>query len=799
LTLFAERLAILASQNSIIIDVPIKAEVSMLFLGSKKKRTQRGANLGPTSALSAWLPRLFWDRRILVPVLMGVAAVISLLVAVEGWKTAFPYRLGDRVEIDIIAREDFKRLDLPATEKARLDAENTVPRIFIQDEEKLRALPTRFRSSLQEISKAEQLSDVPPPTRTAFGLSGSENSEDPMPDQLQDEFSILKARISPGDDTAGARIEKLVGDFTRFIDPLNRVGRADPTAIDELDLPSGSSIMVQTADGTILKSGVLLDDIKLDMALKETGLLGKDWNKQPELVVFRGMLEKWLLAETPITLRYDQEKTQNARRVAREKVEDVFESFNRGQRLLEAGKVIDEESLAILRAEYDALENVVPRIQRLGRLCTVFVMLCVLAVLVGHYLVHNEPKLVESPGRIAVYLSAFVFAVVTGRLLATGSWRAEIIPVTVTVMVFAIAYNQRLATVTALALSLIIAISTSAQLTHFVVLMSVAATTIIPLTHVPSRSMLIKVGFWSAVVYFAISWGTGIIQNQTASGAWADTSLLWGSLKGAGWCLVAGYLVAGSLPFVESAFDVVTDISLLEMSDVSHPLLQELIRRAPGTYNHSMTLASIGETAADAIGANGLLVRVGAYFHDIGKMLKPEYFIENMNRDDESRHEHLAPAMSTLIIIGHVKDGVDLAIQHNLPQRLIDFIEQHHGTTLVEYFYHEASKQAQEQPDHKTDAEESSFRYPGPKPQTKEAGVMMLADAVESASRTLTEPTPKRIGNLVEKIAMKRLLDGQFDESTLTLTEIRIVEESLKKSLIGIYHGRIKYPEQLTA
>ena len=311
--------------------------------------------------------------------------------------------------------------------------------------------------------------------------------------------------------------------------------------------------------------------------------------------------------------------------------------------------------------------------------------------------------------------------------------------------------------------------------------------------------MLIKVGFWSAAVYFAISWGTGITQSQTTGGAWSDTNLLLFSLKGAGCCIVTGYLVAGSLPFIESAFGVVTDISLLELSDVSHPLLQELVRRAPGTYNHSMTVASIGETAADAIGANGLLVRVASYFHDIGKMLKPAYFIENMSSGGESRHEHLAPAMSTLIIIGHVKDGVDLAGQHNLPQRLIDFIEQHHGTTLVEYFYHEAEKQVQQRPDHKTDAEESSFRYPGPKPQSREAGVMMLADAVESASRTLNDPAPKRLASLVDEISMKRLLDGQFDESTLTLTEIRVVEESLKKSLIGIYHGRIKYPQQRTA
>jgi hypothetical protein len=262
---------------------------------------------------------------------------------------------------------------------------------------------------------------------------------------------------------------------------------------------------------------------------------------------------------------------------------------------------------------------------------------------------------------------------------------------------------------------------------------------------------------------------------------------------------VAGYFVAGSLPFLEAGFGFVTDISLLELSDVSHPLLQDLVTKAPGTYNHSIAVATIGEAAADRIGANGLLVRVAAYFHDIGKMLKPQYFIENMTEDDRGLHARLAPAMSTLIIIGHVKDGADLARQHNLPDRIIDFIEQHHGTTLVEYFYREAARQTELDPDHRTDAEESSFRYPGPKPQTRESAVLMLADAVESASRTLSEPTPKRIGSLVHEMAMKRLLDGQFDQCSLTLNELRTVEESLVKSLIAIFHARIRYPEQKTA
>jgi hypothetical protein len=207
-------------------------------------------------------------------------------------------------------------------------------------------------------------------------------------------------------------------------------------------------------------------------------------------------------------------------------------------------------------------------------------------------------------------------------------------------------------------------------------------------------------------------------------------------------------------------------------------------------------VASIAEAAAEAVGAKGLLVRVGAYFHDIGKMLKPGYFVENQGHDN--RHESLVPAMSTLIIIAHIKDGADLARQHRLPEPIIDFIEQHHGTTLVEYFYHRASERNESNPDG-SELDESDFRYPGPKPQTKEAAVLMLADSVESASRALVEPTPARIESLVQEISMKRLLDGQFDACGLTLKELAVINDSLIKSLIAVYHGRVKYPDQRTA
>jgi hypothetical protein len=234
-------------------------------------------------------------------------------------------------------------------------------------------------------------------------------------------------------------------------------------------------------------------------------------------------------------------------------------------------------------------------------------------------------------------------------------------------------------------------------------------------------------------------------------------------------------------------------MTLLELADASQPLLRRLALEAPGTYNHSLQVATLSEAAAEAIGANGLLCRVGSYYHDIRKIKKPDYFIENQSRG-ESRHLNLSPTLSRQIIFSHVKDGIEIAKQENLPTSILPIIQQHHGTTLVEYFYHQAMAQNDQQANPGPKLSETEFRYPGPKPRSKEAASVMLSDAVESTARSMAEPTPSRIETLVHELAMKRLHDGQFDEVDLTLKDLALMEASLVKTLTGIYHGRVAYP-----
>ena len=307
-----------------------------------------------------------------------------------------------------------------------------------------------------------------------------------------------------------------------------------------------------------------------------------------------------------------------------------------------------------------------------------------------------------------------------------------------------------------------------------------------------SRTKLVYVGLTvSAAVLPTVIGVQYLLGQPILRSLWIEAG--WFSANAA----LAGLFVTAALPFLEKWFGIQTDINLLELSDANHPLLKELVQRAPGTYNHSINVASISEAAAEAIGANGLLCRVGAYFHDIGKLRKPEYFIENQG-GGENKHDDLNPAMSTLVIIAHVKEGAELARQHNLPERIIDLIEQHHGTTLVSYFFDRATRQSEVEED-ATEIQEIDYRYPGPKPQTAEAAVMMLADAVESASRALREPTPSRIESLVNDISKHKLDDGQFDECEITLQELHVIQENLIKSLNAMYHARVKYPDQQSA
>ncbi|MDD4953878.1 MAG: HDIG domain-containing protein [Candidatus Omnitrophica bacterium] len=255
--------------------------------------------------------------------------------------------------------------------------------------------------------------------------------------------------------------------------------------------------------------------------------------------------------------------------------------------------------------------------------------------------------------------------------------------------------------------------------------------------------------------------------------------------------LASSIIVLGVLSLFEYLFKTVTNISLLELTDFNHPLLRQMVQDAPGTYHHSLVVGNLSENASLAVGANALLARVGAYYHDIGKIQKPEYFSENQGLR-ESKHDNLSPVMSKLVIMNHVKEGVELARKHKLNPLLIDFIQQHHGSSLVYYFYRRAMENLEDDQEIK----EEGFRYPGPKPNTKETAIVLLADSVEAATRALKDPSPDKIKEVVYKIINNKFIDAQLDACDLTLKDLENISAVFVRILSGIYHSRASYPEE---
>jgi putative nucleotidyltransferase with HDIG domain len=494
----------------------------------------------------------------------------------------------------------------------------------------------------------------------------------------------------------------------------------------------------------------------------------------------------------PVEIRRDREACE----AARQSIDPVIRCYPPGTLLVERNQPITDSQVGLLRLEQKAYHDRLGQTAQFKRGVSLYLIFSLLCLLVVLYVARYQHSLASSLPKITGVCALVLLTLIMGLLLCHTTWHAVLIPLTMTALILTIAYNPPFALLMSLSLSLATIVTLCGHMDDLLVAMGGQATAILMLNSVRTRTRLVEIGAMAGVAYAAMTVATELHSGQRLQLICFDAarSFAWGTL--------AGFLVSGLLPVVERCFGVVTDVSLLELGDGSHPLLQELVRRAPGTYTHSMTVATLAEPASEAIGASPLLARVGSYFHDIGKMLKPQYFIENQT--GENRHNALEPALSTLIIIGHVKDGVALAEEYGLPRPIIDFIQQHHGTTLVEYFYREALRIQESQGNAPTRCEgqphplEPTFRYPGPKPQTRENGIVMLADAVESSSRALAVPTPGSLRKLVHDMLMKRLLDGQFEESGLTLTELHIVEESLCKGLIALYHSRIKYPDTPT-
>ena len=501
------------------------------------------------------------------------------------------------------------------------------------------------------------------------------------------------------------------------------------------------------------------------------------------------------------TIVFNDERTSAKMREAKEATPDAMTAYEKGKRLISAGE-LDSEGYQLLlahRRAYSAFlgQNTAEAarlrwerwLQRGGMITLVVLLSIGLLVYTGM----NQPRVFEIRTRTIAFAVLILGTLLAARLLDL-KWPhiPELVfgPCLLAGIMLAIVYPRRFATGAMCMTAVIVTTIVGGDLFFMLTLFTGVALVVYQLDEIRSRTKLISSGVVTAVAMMIASAAGGFLTKQRYDFV----------VEHAGWAglcaLLASFVASGVLPFIERMFRAATSLTLLEWRDPTKPLLQLLARKSPGTYNHSLVLGTLAEAACESIGANGLLAQVGALYHDIGKIHKAEYFAENQE-GRVNRHDSLAPTMSLLIILGHVKDGVATAKEYKLPRILHQFIEEHHGTTVVRYFHHMASERQPRIASGKHDREvsEAEFRYGGPRPRSRESAVVMLCDGVESAARALQEPAVGRIESVVHQIVMDRLNDGQLDDCDITLKEIRKVEESLVKSLCGIYHGRLAYPK----
>lgn len=471
----------------------------------------------------------------------------------------------------------------------------------------------------------------------------------------------------------------------------------------------------------------------------------------------------------------DSRLVEQARNEARAAVDPVY--IEQGQIIVRWGDVIDQEQMAIL-SDLGILRPQTDYRMVMGLVIAV----AVLIALLGVYLYQYHGDLLQNERLLSLLALMIVVLVGLAKLADLVSFPATgyMVPVALATMIIATLLGSHLALVTAVFLALIMGLMAGdAGFNVAAVALVTGITGVFSVSRISQRSDLTRAGL--------IVGGTGLITMLALGLVTSDVFLIQYSFLG----LINGILSAvgaiGLLPYLETVFGITSSIRLLELSNPNHPLLRKLLLEAPGTYHHSMMVGNLGEAAAEAIGADPLLTRVGSQYHDIGKTKRPYFFVENQF-SGVNPHDKISPTLSTLIITSHVKDGVEMAKQHKLPQVLIDFIREHHGTDLVKYFYHRAKESGRE-------VSEDDFRYMGPKPQSRETAIVMLADSVEAAVRSLQKSTPGRVEGLVRKIIKERLSDGQLDESNITLRDLDQIADAFVRVLTGMFHHRVEYPE----
>jgi putative nucleotidyltransferase with HDIG domain len=490
----------------------------------------------------------------------------------------------------------------------------------------------------------------------------------------------------------------------------------------------------------------------------------------------------------------DQKGTEDERALARENVKPVY--INKNDILVDKGEVITEE----IYQRLDELKLLKDKANNLPHLGLGIVVALLVAIL---FLFVRQSRLPIQNNNSQLVMLVLIYAInIAGMsIISLGQnmdypYIGYLAPAALGSILIVILLDAPLAFISAVLFSIMSSIIFNMEsdllfdFRYGLVTLVICFASIFTIQRASQRSTILKAGIMIALFSMLT-----IVALQLLEDNFSQKETLFSLAFAAAGGLLTAIFVIGLLPFFEVSFGILSPLKLVELSNPNHPLLRKLLTETPGTYHHSVMVGNLSEAAAESIGADGLLCRVGSYYHDIGKTKRPSYFIENQT-NIENPHDRIDPTLSKSIIIAHPRDGVEMLKDFKIPKSIRDIAEQHHGTTLLHYFYHKAKKQAEEEGSDKVISEED-FRYPGPKAQSKEAAIVGIADSVEAAVRSLRNPTLEQIDSMVNKIIKSRLDDEQFHECDLTLKELDTIAKTLNETLLGIFHSRIEYPTEL--
>lgn len=731
-------------------------------------------------------------------ILACIVVIFVLTLYIDFMPITKTYDLGDIADRDIKAPENFLAVDKVATEKNRKMVAGNVPVVYDFDSKLLTKLTQRVHTAFTDIRNdliAGKFDSAGVGANTQQVISSERSLK------IKKEFEKKIGFLVPK--SVFGIIEK--SDFSEDIP--NAINGIISNFFDTAIVADKDALLKVIDKGIILRNIETKDEIityeltsiySIDEAKSKVKVVGqpvlKDLHSGKREIVTYCVMQ---LIQPNITL--NRNETEERTKTAVAEMGAVLYKVKAGEMLLREGEKVSEVQLIKLKALMDKV-----RYKRISAAITGATMIIVI-LLVTIYIIslNNDRNTVGAHNKKLLFLASvvimcFLLAEVSSFLSRSLSLnelfsiRATSVQLCIPVTAGAMLICLFMGLNTAVAFAVIIAICTAMvfqnrfeMLLYFLLSGIMAAYW---MQDCRERKVFIKSGLKLAV--FNILLTTVItIYNPAAEAEFSWVTLIWNWVFAFLGGMITGVVTAGLTPLIEVTFNFSTDIKLLELASLDQPVLRRLMIEAPGTYHHSVIVGSMVEAAASEIGANPLLAKVCGYYHDIGKLNKPQYFIENQS-DGINKHDKLSPSMSSLILVAHVKDGVEMAKKYNLGKEIADTISQHHGKSLIRFFYDKAKQLKGE-----STVKISDFRYPGPKPQTKEAGLVMLADVTESASRTLENPTPARIQGLVQNLMNNIFTDGQLDNCELTLKDLHNIAKSFNTILNGIHHHRIEYSE----